>query len=200
MRRMAKSTVGHHLRVLGDPGEHANQLQGYLAGPLTEVQRFKFLCRAGVLLMAKRRFQQGRAHTAQCPFCPERPEETMHHALLACSAYDTERAAMWAAVEQEVGRPAVSAAQTLPADQQLAALLGDSFWGDRAQAVDGVVQQYLAGQMRRRRSAVPAAPAALGGAASDLADVACQACDKRSGAATMLQPGVPHALPGAGAA
>jgi hypothetical protein len=42
MRRKAKSTVGHHLRVVGDPGEHANQLQRYLAGPLTEVQRFKF--------------------------------------------------------------------------------------------------------------------------------------------------------------
>jgi hypothetical protein len=128
MRRKARSTVGHHLRGLGDP--HANQLQRYMAGPLTEVQRFKFVCRAGVLLTARRRFQQGQAQTAQCPFCPERPEETMNHALLACSAFDAERAAMWTAVEQEVGRPAVSAAQTLPADQQLAALLGDSFWGE----------------------------------------------------------------------
>jgi hypothetical protein len=42
------------------------------------------------------------------------------YALLACSAFDAERAAMWAAVEHEVGQPAVSAAQTLPADQQLA--------------------------------------------------------------------------------
>jgi hypothetical protein len=66
----------------------------------------------------------------------------MHHALLACSAFDTERGAMWAAVEQVVGRPAVSAAQTLPAEQHLAALLGDSFWGDRAPAVDAAVQQY----------------------------------------------------------
>jgi hypothetical protein len=86
-----------------------------------------------------------------------------------------------------VGQAAVSAAQTLTADQQLAALLGDSFWGDRAQAVDGVVRQYLAAQMRRRRrSAVPAAAAAPGGAASDPANVACQARNKRSGAATML--------------
>jgi hypothetical protein len=154
MRRKAKSTVGHHLRVLGNPGEHANQLQRYLAGPLTEVQRFKFVCRAGVLLTARRRFQQGQAQTARCPFCPERLEETMHHALLACSAFDAERAAMWAAVEKVVGWPAVSAAQALPAEQQLSALLGDSFWGDRAQAVDGAVQQYLAGHMRRRRAAV----------------------------------------------
>jgi hypothetical protein len=44
MRRKAKSMVGHQLRVLGDPDEHANQLQRYLAGPLTEVQRFKFVC------------------------------------------------------------------------------------------------------------------------------------------------------------
>jgi hypothetical protein len=111
----------------------------------------------------------------------------MHHALLACSAFDTERAAMWAAVEQEVGRTAVSASHTLQAKQQLAALLGDSFWGDRAQTVDGVVQQYLAAQMQRRwRSGVPAAAAALGGAATDPADVACQACSKRGGAATML--------------
>jgi hypothetical protein len=86
MRREAKSTVCHHLRVLGNPGEHANQLQLYLSGPLTEVQRFKFICRAGVLPTARRRCQQGRAQTAQCPFYPEHPEETIHHALLACSA------------------------------------------------------------------------------------------------------------------
>jgi hypothetical protein len=59
-----------------------------------------------------------------------------------------------------VGGPAVSAAQALPDKQQLAAMLGDSFWGDRAQAVDGVVQQYLAAQMRRRRSEVPVVAAA----------------------------------------
>jgi hypothetical protein len=124
----------------------------------------------------------------------------MHHALLACSAFAAERAAMWAAVEQVVGRPTVSAAQALPAGQQLAALLGDSFWGSRAEAVDGAVQQYLAAQiMRRRRASVPAAAAALGGAAGNPADVACQACNKRSGAATSyaavqsLRPGVPHA-------
>jgi hypothetical protein len=60
---------------------------------------------------------------------------------------------------------------------QLAALLGDSFWGDRAPAVDGAVQQYLTAQMWRQRSAVPAAAAAPGGANSDPADVACQACN-----------------------
>jgi hypothetical protein len=85
MRRKARSTVGHHLRVLGDPGEHNDQLQRYLAGPLTEVQRFKSVCRAGVLLTARHGYQQGQAPTAQSPFCPERPEETMHHALLACA-------------------------------------------------------------------------------------------------------------------
>jgi hypothetical protein len=85
-----------------------------------------------------------------------------------------------------VGRPAVSAAQTLPADQKLAALLGDSFWGGCAPAVDAVVQQYLAAQMRRRQLAVPAAAAAPGGANSNPADAACQMCNKRSGAATML--------------
>ena len=85
-----------HLRVLGEPGAHANQLQRYLSGPLTEVQRFKFICRAGVLLTAGRRYQQGQAQTARCPFCPERPEETIHHALLACSAFAAERAALWA--------------------------------------------------------------------------------------------------------
>jgi hypothetical protein len=37
MRRKAKPTVGHHLRALGDPGEHANQLQRYLT------ERFKFV-------------------------------------------------------------------------------------------------------------------------------------------------------------
>ena len=185
MRRDAKSTVCHHLRVLGGPGRHANQLQRYLAGPLTEVQRFKFICRAGVLPTARRRFQQGRAQTAQCPLCPERPEETMQHALLACSAFAAERAAMWAALEQEVGLPAAGAAQALPADRQLAALLGDAYWGDRARAVGGVVQQYLGEQMRRRRSLLPAAVAA-GGVADDPADVACQACNRRSGAPTML--------------
>jgi hypothetical protein len=73
--------------------------------------------------------------------------------------------------------------------------------GDRASAVDGVVQHYLAAQMRG--SAVLAA-AALGGVAGDPADVVCQACNKRSGAATTLLcdrcDWEPHSLPGAGAA
>ena len=89
-------------------------------------------------------------------------------------------------MEQEVGLPAADAARALPADRQLAALLGDAFWGDRAQAVDGIVQQYLGVQMRRRRSLVPSAGAAGAAAAGDPADVACQACSSRGGAATML--------------
>jgi hypothetical protein len=71
-----------------------------------------------------------------------------------------------------------SAAQALPAERQLAALLGGSFWGDSAEAVS-----YLAAQIG---CAGIAAAAALGGAASDPANVACQACTKRSSAATML--------------
>jgi hypothetical protein len=104
MRRRAGSTVLHHLRVLGDPARHTNQLQRYLTGPLTESQRFKFICRAGVMPTARRQWQQGRASTAKCLLCPaEGLEETMHHALLACSAFATERDTMWAELEAEVG-------------------------------------------------------------------------------------------------
>jgi hypothetical protein len=124
MRRQARSTVLHHLRVLGDPARHTNQLQKYLTGPLTESQRFKFICRAGIMPTARRQWQQGRASTAKCLLCPEGPEETMLHALLACSAFATERAAMWAELEAEVGAAVASAARDMPADRQLAALLG----------------------------------------------------------------------------
>jgi hypothetical protein len=84
MRRRARSTVLHHLRVLGDPARHTNQLHKYLTGPLTESQRFKFICRAGIMPTARRQWQQGRATTAKCLLCPEGLEESMHHALLAC--------------------------------------------------------------------------------------------------------------------
>jgi hypothetical protein len=58
------------VRVLGNSGEHAYQLQRYLAGPLTEVQRFKFVCRAGVLLTARPAFSRAKlkrpsAHSAR---------------------------------------------------------------------------------------------------------------------------------------
>jgi hypothetical protein len=47
----------------GRPGEHAYQLQRYLAGPLTEVQWFKFICRAGVVAC----LQPGAAFTRARP-------------------------------------------------------------------------------------------------------------------------------------
>jgi hypothetical protein len=98
-------------------------------GPLTESQRFKFICRAGVMPTARRQWQQGRASTAKCLLCPEGLEETMHHALLACSAFATERDTMWAELEAEVGVAVVAAVRDMHADRQLAALLGDAQWG-----------------------------------------------------------------------
>jgi hypothetical protein len=153
-------------------------------GPLTESQRFKFICRAGIMPTARRQWQQGRASAAKCLLCPEGPEETMLHALLACSAFATERAAMWAELEAEVGAVVASAARDMPADRQLAALLGDAQWGDHALAVDGIVREFLSVQFRRRQQAVPVV--AAGGAVCDPAHVACQACHARSGAASML--------------
>jgi hypothetical protein len=123
----------------------------------------------------QRRFQQGQAQMAQCPVCPERPEETMHHASLAGSAFAAERAAMLAALEQEVGQ------QPLLADSPgRAATCGGCGWRRPSSST------WLRRSMRRR-SAVPAAAAALVGMASrNPADVACQACGERNGAATML--------------
>jgi hypothetical protein len=181
MRRKVTSTVGHHLRVLlGDQGEQASQLQRYLAGPLTKCSASSSYAARVSCLRPDAAFSRARprrrgAHSARSAW--RKP-----CIMLCWRARPLIRAAMWAAVTQEVGRLAVSTAQTLPAEQQLAALLGNSFWGDCAPAVDAVVQQYLAAQMKRRRSAVPAAavpaavvPAAVGGAACNPADVACQA-------------------------
>ena len=69
MRRRGQSTVRRHLRVLGDPGEHTVHLQRYLSGPLTEVQRFRLICRAGVLLTAERRGRMDRTTSARCTMC-----------------------------------------------------------------------------------------------------------------------------------
>jgi hypothetical protein len=77
----------------------------------------------------------------------------MLHALLACSAFATERAAMWAELQAEVGAAVASAARDMPADRQLAALLGDAQWGDHALAVDGLVRGFLIMQFRRRQRA-----------------------------------------------
>ncbi len=67
----------HHLQVLGDPARHMNQLQKYLTlsvtGPLTESQRFKFICLGSCMPTARRQWQQGRASTAKCLLCPEGP-------------------------------------------------------------------------------------------------------------------------------
>jgi hypothetical protein len=73
--------------------------------------------------------------------------------------------------------------RAMPPDRQVAALLGDAQWGGRAQAVDGVVCEYLAVQLARRQRVLPVA---ADGAACDPKDVACQVCHRCSGAATML--------------
>ncbi len=55
--------------------------------------------------------------------------KTMPHALLlACSAFATERAAMWAELETEVGEAVAAAVRNMPADRQLTAMLGDAQW------------------------------------------------------------------------
>jgi hypothetical protein len=81
----------------------------------------------------------------------------MPHSLLACSASATdERAMMWAELETEVGEAVAAAVRGMPADRQLAALLGDAQYGDHALAVDGIVREFLSVQFRRRRQqAVP---------------------------------------------
>jgi hypothetical protein len=184
MRRRAKSTVVAHLLVLGDPAQHTNHLQQYLAGGvLTESRRFKLMCRAGVMPTARRRWQQGQARTARCQLCTAAPDETMSHALLECSAFDAARARMWAGIEQEVGGLPVAVVRAMPPDRQVAALLGDAQWGSRALAVDGVVCEYLEVQFARRQRVLPVA---AGGATCDPEDVACQVCHRCSGAATML--------------
>ena len=106
-----------YLRVLGDPGEHTMHLQRYLSGPLTEVQRFRLICRAGVLLTAERRGKMGRTKSAQCTMCEAGVRETLNHALLQCARFAAERQTMWAAgLEQVVGAQRVAQARALPED------------------------------------------------------------------------------------
>ena len=69
----------------------------------------------------------------------------MSHALLECSAFAADdRAGIWpAAIEQEVGVVAVEVVRAMPPERQVAALLGDAQWGDRAHAADGAVSARI---------------------------------------------------------
>ena len=125
MRRRSQSTVQHHLRMLGDPAEHTTRLPRYLSGPLSELQRFQLICRAGILLTAERRSSMRRTESALCTCCSAGVRETLHHALLTCGGFATELQAMWTGLEWAAGAQRV--VMDLPDAQQLAALLGDAF-------------------------------------------------------------------------
>jgi hypothetical protein len=187
-RQEPRPTVSHHLRILGDPAKHTNK-PGRAS---VESQRFKFICRAGVMPTARRQWQQGRACCA--PTARRRPFSTLCSparlsllSVLRCGLRSSRR---WELTE------AAAAVRALPVDSQLAALLGDARLGDHAPAVDGMVRAFLACSSGGRGSSW--CLGAAGGTVCDPADVACQTCHARSGAATML-PGVSHALPRAGA-
>ena len=64
VRRRNQSTVGRRLQILGDPPEQCTRLQRYLS--LTELQRHRLICRAGVLLTAEQCGTMDRVKGARC--------------------------------------------------------------------------------------------------------------------------------------
>jgi hypothetical protein len=161
MRRKARSTVGHHLRVLGDPGEHANQLQRYLAAlQVRSMPRWR-------LAYGQAPLSAGPVPDGTVPILPGAPGGDR----ASCSAGRAQPLMLsgrrcglrWS---KRWGGRRMSALRRLSRlTSSLRPCWETPSWVTVLRlSVDAVVQQYLAAQMRRRRSAVPAAAAAPGGA------------------------------------
>jgi hypothetical protein len=153
IQQSGRSAAARCVRFMGDVTEHPNKMQRYLEGPLTAGRRIKFMCRAGVLLTARRRQQMGAVADAACQHCRSSAEETVQHIVLGCAAYAPMRRVLWREVECTVGPAKLADFHGLPLDDALVALLGDHFWGDQAAGVDDAVQRFLEAMYLARQGA-----------------------------------------------
>ena len=137
-----KNTVNRYVQILGSPESHPAKLQHYLAGVMTGGARAMLVCRASALRTGRLMHRMHQSHTAACPHC-NNPSDSMEHALLQCSASQHARQTLWHELTALVCTARVAQLHALPLQQQLHALLGDSFWGCMSQDVWVVIQQYV---------------------------------------------------------
>ena len=154
--------------------EFPMQLPDYMTGPMTTGQRALFLCRAGALLP--------RGADA-CPCCSRASAASLHHVLLECDFWAEQRAVMWRGLEQEAGADMVAAVQGGAPHEILHALLTADAWGSAAGHVCSRVQRFLAA-IYRFLAVSPSADSRT--ALGKVDNIACQACHRQSGAATLL--------------
>ena len=155
-----QSTVQKYLSML-DPeatqngAQFPNKQQQYLETPMYHGTRTKLLFRAGFAPVAHMAGKK-RNGSSRCPFC-ECADETAAHFALQCNQFTAEREDMLTTLAEMVGPSKFAEWQTLPLQEQLAMLLGDRFWGDKAVSVDGIVQMYLSSIVRARAAQLPKA-------------------------------------------
>ena len=109
----------------------------------------KLLFRAGFAPVAHLEARKRPDADCKCPYCGH-PDEDVVHMLLDCHAFNRERDAMLEQLGNTVGAALLDDWWAQPPQAQVQTMLGDHFWGNKATAVDRLVQAYLLALVRAR--------------------------------------------------
>jgi hypothetical protein len=157
-RRTRQSTLVRYLQLIGPIPEGSmfpNECRPYLAGVVGRGAQLKFLLRAGMLPLGRLESRKRRRGATSCPACGG-PEEDAPHFVFTCGALHAVRAHMYTRLDSITSGAFGQLMFDEPLDTVLLGLLGDSYWGDAAPAVDSCVRSFLAEAWAARELAVAA--------------------------------------------
>jgi hypothetical protein len=132
-----------------------NECRPYLTGVMSQGAQLKFLLRSGMLPVGRRESQKRRRGAVACAACGG-PEEDAVHFVFTCGALHVERDQLHAALDSITSGAFGQLQFDEPLEQCLLSLLGDSYWGTAAGAVDSCVRFLLVAAWAAREAAVAA--------------------------------------------
>jgi hypothetical protein len=144
-RRTRQSTLVQYLRLIGpvpDGSMFPNDCRPYLAGVVGHGAQLKFLMRAGMLPLGRLRSRQRQRSAGDCPACGG-PEEDAVHFVFTCGALHAVRDQLYSRLDNITHGAFGQLMYDEPLDIVLLGLLGDTYWGTDALAVDSCVRSFL---------------------------------------------------------
>jgi hypothetical protein len=157
-RRTRQSTLHKYLQLVGPipaGSMFPNECRPYLTGIMSQGAQLKFLLRSGMLPVGRRESQKRRRGAVACAACGG-PEEDAVHFVFTCGALHAARDKLHAELDSVTSGAFGQLQYDEPLDQVLLSLLGDSYWGAAAGAVDSCVRSFLVAAWAAREAAVAA--------------------------------------------
>ena len=157
-RHTRQSTLRKYLQLIGPlpaGSMFPNECRPYLTGVVGQGAQLKFLMRAGMLPLGRLESRKRHRNSGDCPACGG-PEEDAVHFVFTCGALHEVRDRMYDRMDNITSGALGQLMCDESLDTALLGLLGDSYWGADAPAVDSCVRSFLVEAWAAREAAVAA--------------------------------------------